>query len=277
MALVRVVVTPGGVGTAEDAARAPTMGSGPAAAAENTQAIGDRGTPASAGSGRGPVTRSAAVDPLEWRPGAASGVDLRGPGRVGPVSVHAEMTPSEADSAVGLRGGHERAKADSGPAAVTPNEGVWAVDPNAEPGRASPASARASARSEVDPALGHRGAPGQVRGDSGRADVTPDAVDSEVGPREGPPGARVDSGRADVTPDEAASAVDPRGRPARARAASAREARGPDAEGGSAAGRAASEHCPAGAVHEDPAPARGVEVEVGGAVVGAEPAPASPG
>jgi len=406
MALVRVVVTPGGVGTAEDAARAPTMGSGPAAAAENTQAsaIGDRGTPAIAGSGPGPVTRSAAVDLLEWRAGADSGADLRGPGRVGPVSVHAEMTAREADSAVGPRGGHERAKADSGPAAVTPNEGVWAVDPSAEPGRArpgfaranarselhlvgghpgapaqvradsgrvlvtpgevdsevgpreaprrarvvsgrvdvtpnaaasvvdprgmpgraradsgpvrvtpsaadsepgprgvpgraSPDFARASARSEGDPALGHRGAPGQVRADSGLGRLARSAVDSEVGPREEPPRARAVSGRADVTrgavdsevaPREESGrarvvrvdvtpAVDPRGRPARARAASARQARGPHGEARSAVGRVASEHCPAVAVHEDPAPAHGVEVEVGGAAVGAEPAPASPG
>ena len=371
MASVRVVVTPGAVGTAEDAARAPTMGSGPAAAAENTQAsaIGDRGTPAIAGSGPGPVTRSAAVDLLEWRAGADSGADLRGPGRVGPVSVHAEMTAREADSAVGPRGGHERAKADSGPAAVTPNEGVWAVDPSAEPGRARPGFARANARSELHLVGGHPGAPAQVRADSGRVLVTPGEVDSEVGPREAPRRARVVSGRVDVTPNAAASAVDrrrmpgrtradsgpvrvtpsaadsepgprgvpgraspdfarasarsegdpalghcgapgqvradsdlvrlapeelprarvdsgrvdvtpavdPRGRLARARGASARQARGPGAEARSAAGRAASEHCPAVAVHEDPAPAHGVEVEVGGEAVGAEPAPASPG
>ena len=140
--------------------------------------------------------------------------------------------------------------------------------------------------------VGQRAAPARARTASGLGVGLRD-------PAGGRPEARVRgravSARVVVMRNEAASVADPHGeqetaasglevrhrapavRPhegaAPARVASAREAPEPDAEVASAVERAASEHCPAVAVHEDPAPDRGVEVEVGGVPAAAEPAP----
>ena len=208
-----------------------------------------------AASGRAPVTRKVvSADRHHGVPARAAfargAVAQKAVSAEGPLAVPGR---ARAVSAVATRKAPVRVRTAFAHAAVPQGEVASAVRRLAVPGLARVASAHVP-RGEVASAVGHRESP--VRG---RADSAP-AV--EAGSQANPHGEPV---------------VGPREVPVRARGASAREAPEPDAEVGSAVERAASAHCPAVAVHEDPAPGRAVKVEVGGVPAGAEPAPASAG
>jgi len=193
-----------------------------------------------AGSDRAVVARHEA-DPLAVRPAEAAGAisGLVDVARRGPDSV--AVPPAD------------RARARPGLVDVASSGPASAADLRAAPTQGRAGSDRAVvARHEAGPVRGRRAHPGRAWAGSRPVDA---------------PASRADS--AHVVPAPARHA-------ARVRAARASVAAHP-ALGAIPVGRAASAHCPAVVVHDDPAPAPVVEVEVGGVAGAAERAPPSPG
>ncbi len=245
-----------------------------------------RADPEQAGADSLPVI----VDPSEADSAAGHHGEAHPPKAVSRLVV---VAPSEPDSAPGLHAGAHRPKVVSRPVVVAPSEPDSAAGLHAAAHRPRVVSRPAIvASSERDPAAGLHAEAHRPKVVSGPVVVAPSEPDSAAGLHARAHRPKVVSGPAAVAPTEVSSG--PGRRPGRARAASARAVAAPVRHAARVPGerasvavhpdfgavqveRGASEHCPAVAVHDDPAPARAVEVEVGGVAAGAEPAPASAG